>query len=221
MTNILQKIERKYLIAFGLICLCTLLSFQNLAFYIRFDFRLYAALMIVPFVLYVKDKNSISLRYGLVSFLLLAMYPFLKIMSCFFLGYAFLLLFIIEVLIGRLNNLPLILLLVISPISIYLFELIGFPLRLMLTDLSTHMLSFFNHEVSSRGNIIFIGDMEFGVDKECTGLKMVITSLLISLGMIAFFEKKTKTYLNLLVSIGLLTRIIHRKAKIYWKKRHN
>jgi len=58
--------------------------------------------------------------------------------------------------------------------------------------------------VTYSGNLIFIGDAEFSVDRACTGLKMVVTSLVICLGLIAFQEKTKKINLGIVISLLLL-----------------
>ncbi|MEN8121874.1 MAG: exosortase N [Bacteroidota bacterium] len=199
-----HKIAFKYSIALVLILLATAVSIQNLAFYLNFDFNFILSLLVVPFVLFVKHKNVFSIRYGLLSLLFLGLYPILKIQSMFFFGYTFSLLFIIESTLGKLNNLPFFLLVLLSPLAIFIFEVFGFPIRLQLTEIAANSLSTFNNSISYSGNLICFNGNEFSVDPECMGLKMVVTSFLISLVVIAFFEKKTKKSISILSIIIIL-----------------
>jgi exosortase N len=168
-------------------------------------------LLVIPFVLYIKNKKVYSLRYGLLSILFLLLYPFLKVQSCFFLGYVFFLLFIVESHIGKLNNLPIFLIAIISPFAIFVFEIFGFPIRLQLTEAAANILSMGNVDIVSKGNVIKTGGYEFSVDPECMGLKMVISGFLISLAIIAYYEKKTKKsvhFILITVLLGIATFLI-------------
>ncbi len=179
-------------------------SIQNLNFYLRFDFNFTLSLMLVPFVLYVKHKKHLSIRFGIVSLFFLGLYPILKIQSFYFFGFSFFLLFVIESNLGKLNNLPVFLLILLSPVSIFAIEVFGFPIRLWLTDISTQIISFVNDTIQSSGNQIFFNGEKFTVDPECMGLKMVITGYLLTLVMIAWFERRSKQELSFLKVILIL-----------------
>ena len=187
-----------------LIGLATWLSSQNLDFYVRYDFHFILCMIAMPFVLFIRQRGDHSIKYGIISLLFLALYPFLKIQVCFFLGYSFFGLFLIEAYIGKLNNLPLFLVAIISPLSVFVLGMIGFPARLQLTEFAATILQQLYGDVSFSGNLLFIGDEEFSVDRACTGLKMVVTSLVICLGLIAFQEKRHKLKLGILSSLVLL-----------------
>jgi len=198
------KNHKKLIYSLLAITLGITFSIQNLAFYLRFDFNLILSLLLVPFVLFVKHKESYSIRFGLISFLFLCLYPFLKVQSLYFFGFTFFLLFVIENNIGRFNNLPIFLLVLLSPVAIFAIEVFGFPIRLWLTDVSTEIISFVNNDIQSSGNQIFMNGNKFTVDPECMGLKMVITGYLLSLVIIAWFEKKDKKELSFFQVILLL-----------------
>ncbi len=179
-------------------------SIQNLNFYLRFDFNFTLSLLLVPFVLYVKHKRHLSIRFGIVSLFFLGLYPVLKIQSFYFFGFSFFLLFVIDSNLGKLNNLPVFLLILLSPIAIFSIEVFGFPIRLWLTDISTQIISFVNNNIQASGNQIFFNGEKFTVDPECMGLKMVITGYLLTLVMIAWFERRNKQELNFLMVILIL-----------------
>ncbi len=94
----------KKLIAFTILAI--LVSFQNLLFYVNFDFQMIIALIFAPFVLYIQNKKKKTLRFGFLAIIFLILYPFLKIQSLYFFGFAFFILFLIETNFGKLNNLP-------------------------------------------------------------------------------------------------------------------
>ena len=196
--------NKPLIISLIIILFAITISIQNLAFYLTFDFNLILSLLLVPFVLYIKYKGILSARFGYISLLFLIFYPFLKIQSFYFFGFAFFILFVIENFIGKFNNLPLFLLILLSPVAIFAIEVFGFPIRLWLTDASSQIISFVNKDIISIGNQIFLKGDKFTVDPECMGLKMVITGFLLSLVIIAWFEKQTKKEITFLKVILLL-----------------
>ena len=196
--------NRAFMLSALTIIVATLVSIHNLDFYLRFDFNFTLSLILVPFVLYVKHGNNLSIRFGIVSLLFLCLYPILKVQSFYFFGFSFFLLFAIESNLGKLNNLPVFLLFLLSPVAIFAIEVFGFPIRLWLTDASTQIISFVNEGVSSKGNLILINGDKFTVDPECMGLKMVITGYLITLVIISWFERRSKKELSFFKIIIIL-----------------
>jgi exosortase N len=200
----LIKSNRPFLFTALIMLTAVLVSIQNLNFYLRFDFNFTLSLLLVPFVLYVKHKNHQSVRFGIASLVFLSFYPVLKIQSFYFFGFSFFLLFVIESHLGKLNNLPVFLLILLSPVAIFAIEVFGFPIRLWLTNVSAQIISFVNDSIQSSGNQIFFNGEKFTVDPECMGLKMVITGYLLTLVIIAWFERRSKLELSFLSVILIL-----------------
>ena len=174
-----------------------LLSLQNLAFYLRFDFNLVLTLMALPVCLSVQRHRGGSWRYGLLSLSMLALYPLLKVQSLFFLGFCSFVLFIIDNQVGRINYLPLTLLLVSSPFAFFAMEVIGFPLRLELTQWAAFFCRWFEPGIVAQGNRLLLGEEVFSVDPECMGLKLMNTSLVLGLTFLAFLQRQWKKRLPL------------------------
>ncbi len=191
-----MNLSKRQLITTGFLLLATLVSMQNLYFYLKFDFQFFIIALSCPFVLYVKERNVFSLRYAFLSLLCLAVYPMIKVQSLFFLGYMFFLLFIIESNLGKVNNLPFYLIILLSPFSGFVFQQLGFPIRLELTSISASILQSMSMDASAVGNILYLNDQAFSVDPECMGLKMVSTSFIITLLFLAHFERRSKTSLS-------------------------
>ncbi len=172
-------------------CVLSFLTYKQLLVYLVFDFSFVISALALPFLMTIKRSEK-SLRYGLISFSLFLLYGFLPLSSLYFLAVICVAIFIIETQLGKINSLPLILIITISPIVIYLSEITGFEIRLYLSKFSGLTLAQLDSNYSSVGNIILLGEEEFRVDPECMGLKMVLMSLLIPLLFIAFQEKKAK-----------------------------
>ncbi len=197
-------ISNKLFITLASISLFILLTFQELASYIKFDFNFVLLLLALPFVLK-KENNSKSVRYGVAAILLLLLFPFLRLSSVFFFAVICTLLFIYEYQYGKLNSVPLLLVMVISPAATFLSKVLGFEIRLWLTKIAVRCLHFIHSDYGYSGNIILLGEEEFHVDPECMGLRMVLLSMFIVLIFIAYRQQTGKGRVNIfLIILSLL-----------------
>jgi len=193
--SIKNLLRNRLFITIALVSIFLLLSYQKLAFYVRFDFNFLLLLLVLPFV--IKQQNSTkSIRYGVIAMVLLILFPFFKLSSIFFFSLVCTLFFIFEYQYGKLSSIPLFLVIIVSPVAIFLSEVVGFEIRLWLTKISATILQFVNSDYSYSGNIILIGKNEFYVDSECMGLKMVLLALFISLIFITYQQQRKKGQMN-------------------------
>jgi exosortase N len=89
----------------------------------------------------------------------------------------------------------------------YLTGIFSFPLRLSLTKVAAGILDFSCTRSLCEGNVIIFGQREYSVDPACMGLKMLLTSLLCGLFIIAILQKKQARYLKwhgVLLSLGAI-----------------
>ncbi len=182
--------KRRLLVSIISALLVLILSIPGIAFYLRFDFNFLLLLLVLPFVLKRQNKQR-SLRYGFVALGLLGLYGVLGLSTLYFFALVCTLFFIYESNYGKLSSIPFFLVLVVSPVAIFLSEVLGFEIRLWLTRMAAGMLQFVNEDYSYSGNIIFIGEKEFHVDAACMGLKMVLLSLFVALVLISYRQQKT------------------------------
>ena len=165
-------------------------------------------MLVLPFVIK-KQNNTKSLRYGIAALVLLILYPFLKLSTIYFFAFICTIFFVYEYLYGKLSSIPLFLVIIVSPVAIFVSELVGFEIRLWLTKIAASILQKFDNSYSYSGNIILIGKNEFHVDAECMGLKMVLLSMFIVLIFITYQQqKKRKQYNMVFISLSLLTAYI-------------
>lgn len=197
-------IERKVVITIVLILIVTLLCLKNLAFYLIPNTTLIILLAISPFIFTI-DKNEQKLRYAWISIVFIIVYFFLKMQLFFFLSFSTFILFIIESNIGRVNLLPLFIIVLISPYSTFIFNVFGFPARLIITDIAAYILSFVMEDVETNGNIILINKQRFSVDPECMGLIMIGYGYATTLLFINSFERRYQSKLNFIKVIGILS----------------
>lgn len=196
-------IDQKTIITIGLASLTTLLCVQNLAFYLLPTTSFYVFLAIAPFVFTI-NKEERKIRYAFFSLGFIVLYFFLKMQLLFFLSFSTGILFIIESRMGKVNTLPLFIILLISPYSSFIFDVFGFPARLLLTDVAASMLSVAFEQTASSGNNIIIHNQSFSVDPECMGLTMVGYAYATTLLFINSLENKYQTKLTIYKVLGIL-----------------
>ncbi len=186
---LIRKKTEKYWVLIGFVTLSIILSYPKLTFYFKPGFN--AILMVIALPLLVRQQSiRLSNRFGWLALLMFLLYPALKISTVYFLGFSFAMIFAWESRFGKLTSLPVFLLLIISPASIFLSNVIGFEIRLALTKIAVQVLSLISPNYRAEGNIILIDGQEFAVSPECMGLKMVFLSLALCLVFIAYLEKK-------------------------------
>lgn len=190
-------LKSKLAITLLLIAGFVFLTFPKLTFYLRFDFNFLLLLIALPFVLK-KQSDTKSIRYGIIAILLLLLFPILKVRSVFFFALVCTLLFIYEYQFGKLSSIPLFLVIIISPVAMFLSEVVGFEIRLWLTKIATNILQLVDGDYSHSGNIILMGTNEFHVDAACMGLKIVLLSLFIALIFISYQQQKKKRQIHTL-----------------------
>ena len=204
MSTLIYIYTNKVLITIILAIIVTVLCFQNLVYYLIPNLSLLVFLAISPFIVTI-NNNEKRIRYAWFSLVFIVLYFFFKMQLLFFLSFSFFILYLIESNLGKVNSLPIFIILLISPYSFFIFNVFGFPVRLLLTDAATSILSFIFDNVSSNGNNILINNQRFSVDPECMGLKMVGYGYATVLLFIGSFEKRFNRKLRLHKILGILT----------------
>lgn len=109
---------------------------------------------------------------------------------------------------GRLGSIPLLIIVLMSPMAQYLAVMFSFPLRLAITDVAGSIMRGAGLHVSVAGNTISWNGIEYSVDPACMGLKMLLTSLLCGLLIIAVmqrrYERRLKGYYISAISVAIL-----------------
>lgn len=172
--------------------------------YFFFESNIFLILALAPFIIYVPKAGVRSIRYGLLAMVFLLLYPVMKMQTFFFVGISFTLLFFIEAFIGKTNNSALILIALSSPLINYFVKIMGFPIRLQLTEFATTILKLTGMDISSDGNEILLNGSLFFVEPACMGLKLVITALVITLAITSFYERRIKTRFHMIEVVGWL-----------------
>jgi exosortase N len=150
------------------------------------------SLLLIPFILYIKEPGMPSYRFGIITLILLILYMLAGFPVLLFIAGTFLLLFIIETFYGKLNFLAYSVVILLAPLTLYMFNIAGFYVRIMLTDIAANILKITGHNCISQGNLILLDNHPYTVEAECMGLNMVRTGLLFCLFFISLHEKKYK-----------------------------
>lgn len=117
-------------------------------------------------------------------------------------------LFMIETFYGRINFLPVIVLVMMTPLFEYGMNIFSFPIRLALTAWAGNIIRITGREVGVQGNMIICNGNEFSVDPACMGLQMMVTASLCGMILIGFYQQQYKKVLRVWQMFGILGAMI-------------
>lgn len=187
-----------------LMCLCyAIIALRFLSGHLSMNMSLVVGMMLMPYLCSI-EKDKRSLRF-LIPALLMASLAFLvpaRSVFFFFLLFSFLL--FLENFIGKVSLLFFFVMVLISPLFKFFSDALSFPLRLWLSRTAADTITFAGIKARSAGNIINIDGFDFYIDQACAGLNMLNLSLLISLFIITFHQRKTCRSLSFLAIISVL-----------------
>jgi exosortase N len=197
------KYSKKQLtIGFLLILSVIAVSYQGIVSYLQISYTIgNLGLLLIPFILYVKQPAKYSYRYAIASIIALFVYLITSTALPLFLSICFIIYFIVEITFGKLNRLAPLVIVLVAPATKYFFTIFGFDIRLKLTQIASYLLNFIGLKTSVSGNFITVAENTFSVDIACVGLKMVISALLICLLLISYFEKRKKKEFNYITGL--------------------
>lgn len=172
--------------------------------YLLPEFNVLLALLSFPFVLYLKRPGRQSWRFALFAALFLALFPLLHVKITFHLAVSFVLLFLVENSFGKLNSMPVTLIMVLSPLPHYFAAVFGFPLRLWLSQTAGNVFRLMAMPIEVKGNLFIQDGAEFSVDPACTGINLFVTGLVLFVILLSYQEKRLRKALPLLAQAALL-----------------
>ena len=198
-----EKVKPIYVLFFSCTALvCTFCFLAKDMLFLNFSFLL--GIGSLPFVVNLEHGSSKR------AFSFLGIIPFLFLLSSgsntlFYLTFAFCLYALLFYWNGRLNFLPLFMLLLVSPVAHILIDIIGFPIRLSMSSFIADVLSGIGFNIQAEGNLIKLHGEYFSVDEECVGLNMMITALVFTIINLAYEEKIKHRYFSFWSIIYWLT----------------
>jgi exosortase N len=114
----------------------------------------------------------------------------------FFFGLAFYFIFLFELFLGRVNTLIVFLVAAMSPVFLQISVIIGFPIRLYLSQWAGAILKFTGFDIVVEGNVVVLNNVVFTVDDACMGLTMLAISMLMGVLIIAHHYKVSQRKLS-------------------------
>jgi exosortase N len=185
-------VEKNGLHYFPIILYAILLIYISLRSYLNINFTVVIGFVLLPYVWSSNLENRTSNRWLVVVILLSIACWYLSIMTLFYWLAVMGLIFAFESLRSRLTILPVALLFTISMIFRYLSEVFTFPIRIWLSACVGALLKFCQFDIKISGNNIVLNGSDFSVEPACMGLDMIGISLMMSIFLLAFYQKKTQ-----------------------------
>lgn len=165
-------------------------------------------LIALPVVTVFNRNAKGSLRYALMALLPGILSILLPVNTLLYFTILFAVFFVAESFIGKINMLPLLVIVLMSPVFQYVANVFSFPVRLQLTEWAGSMINAVGLQATVHGNIITCSNNEFSVDPACMGLNMMVTSLLLQVILIAVYQKKygkNASWWQVLLLLGIIT----------------
>lgn len=167
----------------------------NLSYFSNLNVLIGLCLFPFAFLITGVKRNNILYIAAMILFAVLAVMYGVRI--CYFFSLAFYFLWLIELFVGRVNVLILFLILFMSPFFIQIVTILGFPIRLMLSEYAGQLLNLASINVQVEGNVMTLNGEIFSVDEACMGLSMLIMSLLMGVFVLAYRSRVSGTALGL------------------------
>lgn len=173
----------KWLSPLLLLLLVLTSGWEFLTYYLRPDLNMILCLILMPFVLKVRQTGVYSIRYVCWAAACFVAYWNLHMQSLFFFAIGFSVLGIVELWFGKIGWLPAALMILLSSVTAYISDVFTFGLRMHMSELTAVCLQQIGYQVEVSGNLFFLDGMTFSVDQACMGLNSIVTGLvLITLG---------------------------------------
>lgn len=189
----------------SLLLIATLIGIPVWQHYLHGSILFYCTLLLAPYILYIQQKEVASTRYAWASILCGIGHLVLGINILYLSAFLFFIFFVLEWQYGKLNDLAIYWIFILSPLTIFLFGIFSFPIRLELSKIASWLLGFVQTDLICQGNIIILNGVEFSVDEACMGLKMVSYSYLVFLVLISHFEQKRQVQLSKPLVVSILS----------------
>ncbi|WP_165823946.1 exosortase N [Pseudochryseolinea flava] len=161
--------------------------------------------LLLPYGLIIVSQPRFNFGYCLMAMAFGALSIVYGVRMFYFFTLAFSILTLVEFYVGRTHRLILFLLLAMSPFFNQVIGLLGFPIRILLSEWAGNLLATAGWDVHTDGNIIVMSDATFSVDQACMGLNMLAISMLMTVFMIAFHMRKFKKTISFTAVSSLFT----------------
>jgi exosortase N len=153
----------------------------------------------LPFTMVFDKTRKGSRRYFYISLTIFLFFLLVPVGTFYYLALITAIAFCLEMYIGRMNVLPMYVMICMSPIFEHWSGMFTFPLRLQLTAIAGKILA-----ADVQGNMILFEGQPYSVDPACMGLQMTVTAMLCGLIIMGGWQKKLGKRLSTWMATALL-----------------
>lgn len=165
-------------------------------------------LLAIPLAMAGNPLRRGSLRFYYAALAVCVLAWIVPAKTLLFIAVALALCFVADGALGRINGLPVLALMLMSPLFTYIVNIFTFPIRLQLTAAAGKALQYTGAAVAVEGNSILLNGNSFSVDAACMGLSMMVTSLLCGIMLLGYSQRKAGLYLRWPKILPLLAFIV-------------
>jgi exosortase N len=163
---------------------------------------------LLPFTIFFQEKQRINYFYLMMMILFAVLAFAYSVRMFYFFMLAFYFLLTLERFVGKVNPLILFLFAFMSPFFQQVSVILGFPIRLQLSQWAGNILDIAGWNVQVEGNTMLMNGSVFEVDEACMGLSMLATSLLMGVAAIAHQYRISGLRLNLIHLISFFSFVV-------------
>lgn len=153
-------------------------------------------LLAIPLAMAGNPLRRGSLRFYYATLAVCVLAWIVPAKTLLFVAIALALCFVADGAFGRINGLPVLALMLMSPIFTYITNIFTFPIRMELTAIAGKALLYTGAAVTVEGNSILLNGNSFSVDAACMGLSMMVSSLLCGIMLLGYSQRKAELYLS-------------------------
>jgi exosortase N len=172
--------------------------------YLRSDLTFLAGLLLLPAITLVRQPGTGSWRFAVLAMLCAGLALAIPARTFHFGMLAFSALFLFENWQGKINAAPVLVVLLLTAVVKTMSIVLGFGIRLELSNLAANALQLAGWSAQAEGNIIRFEGRPFSVDPACMGLQMVDISFLFCFFLLALLERRSGRRLTWPVLLGVL-----------------
>ncbi len=172
--------------------------------YMRSDAMFFAGLGVLGLSLVLREPGRGSWRFGLLALLCVGLAFAVPARTFHFLALVFSAFFVLENYWGKINEAPLFVALLLTAGAKTMSMVMGFPMRLQLSENAATALRALGSDASAEGNLIHFKGGDFLVDSACAGLQMVEVSFLFAFLLLGLFERGAGRHLRWPLLLGVI-----------------
>lgn len=169
-------------LAIGILSLQDYVNLESLSFVL--------GMLALPFTFTKPQRQPSSYGYIVLACLCLLLTFAIPVKTLLFFGIGFCIFALLQAGGIKPGFLSTVTLFLMAPVFQYFANTFSFPIRLLLTNWVGRAFRFSQQHATIKGNSIYTNGNEFSVDPACMGLNMLVTSLLVAVMLIGFYQKK-------------------------------